>query len=171
MTNMIFRLATFLLTFVPLAAGCSSPPDRYQAAVVHVRNALPCFGVHDSEEVRRVPAHIAGVRVTESLSGTAALIWEVSYVEPDGSGPDLSPGDCIVYGDDGSPAQKLKEGSRYRVAILGDMEKAGAQSEVRWYTAYFCMVERNGVLEPHQVGWDKQRNEWAWSECGRAAGP
>lgn len=170
MKLMALRQIMLLSAFVPISANCSSPPDRYQGAVVHSRGALPCFGINDTDEARTTPPEIAGVRVTERNAGGTFLVWEVSYVEPAGSGPRLRPGDCIAFGEGGSAAPRLKAGSRYRVAILGDMERRDGQAEVRWYTAYFCMMEKGGSLEPLQVEWDGRRDEWAWSACGMAEG-
>ena len=165
---MTLRQAFLLLAFIPLSANCSSPPDRYQGAIIHARNGLPCFGVKDSNEARTDPPEIAGVRVSERRVDGAALIWEISYVESAGSGPRLEPGDCIVFGQGSSIVPRLNAGSRYRVAMLGDVEQDDGQAEVRWYTAYFCMVEKGGSLEPHQVGWDRRLDDWAWSACGEA---
>lgn len=159
-----------LSAFVPLSANCSSPPDRYQDAVVHARSALPCFGINDTDEARATPPEIAGVRVTERHAGRTSLVWEVSYMDATGSGPRLTPGDCIVFGEGGSIAPRLNAGSRYRVAMLGDVERKDGQAEVRWYTAYFCMMENDGLLEPHQVEWDGRRDEWAWGTCEVAEG-
>jgi len=54
--------------------------------------------------------------------------------------------------------------------MLGDVERKDGQAEVRWYTAYFCMMENDGLLEPHQVEWDGRRDEWAWGTCEVAEG-
>lgn len=52
--------------------------------------------------------------------------------------------------------------------MLGDVEQKDGRAEVRWYTAYFCMIEKDGSLEPHQVDWDRRLDDWGWGACGEA---
>jgi len=133
----------------------------YQGQVMQ-RDGLPCFSVEDNRETRKTPPRLAGLNVASYRDEIAEHVWLRSF--PDDSSSDISPANCVVYGDDGK-APALKVGEPYSVAINSFISK-GTKRENRSYHAYFCVTETpEGQRIVHQVFRNDSKAGYDWSVC------
>lgn len=131
---------------LPMMASSSSPVGRYQQATIQDRGGVPCFGVPDTSETRANVPLITGVSVMEVGTG-GAPIWERDFLLTGATELPLPPGQCLTYGDGGTPAPALQSGKYYQVEMWGRTpgtpgHKGEAQS--RWFSGRFCMVDVAG---------------------------
>lgn len=145
-----------------LVSGCGTAGDRYNDAKIRFADGQLCFSIADATGAGNALPLLSGIRLYERVSGEATNIWEADYLGRR-EGVNLSPQDCLPYaGGDPDPAPPLSPGKAYSVTILADVELEG-RFTARWYSGYFCMLETDQGLMPHQVPAGDQAK---WGACG-----
>lgn len=155
--------------FASSLSGCvvGSELRRDFEAVVHSAGGRPCFGVEDNAETRRSPPMVAFVEVSARSGGRAEPVWHgVLATENSAGAKRIPPGECVEYPEAGGDSAKLLSAGTAYSATLWTYLDNGGRSARRWYSAYFCMIEEDDGMRPHQVPWDDRVNRWDWSACG-----
>ncbi|WP_344759299.1 hypothetical protein [Luteimonas lutimaris] len=148
-----------------LSWGCvsstASSGARHQAGVVKASGGKPCFSVGDNRETRSSGPLITLIDLYKRVDGHAERIWEKSFGAETGAVVKrLQPGECIEYpGRGGGHGQTLVPGQAYSATLWASLTLDG-EAQSRWYHIYFCMIESDNGLVPHQVLGDD------WSACG-----
>ncbi|HZW17993.1 MAG TPA: hypothetical protein VFF71_04210 [Luteimonas sp.] len=121
----------------------------------------PCFSVADNRETRGSEPLITLVDLYKRADGRAEQVWEQSFAaETATKVKRLPPDECIEYpGRGDGHDQVLVPGQAYSATLWASLTLNG-EAQSRWYHIYFCMIESDNGLAPHQVlGND-------WSACG-----
>lgn len=155
-----------------LLAGCAlllswgvsstaSSDARHQTGVMKTSGGNPCFSVADNRETRGSEPLITLVDLYKHVDGRAEQIWEQSFAaEAATKVKRLPPGECIEYpGRGDGHGQALVPGQAYSATLWASLTLNG-EAQSRWYHIYFCMIESDDGLVPHQVHGDD------WSACG-----
>lgn len=147
---MQMRLLVFLVgLLLPILASCSSPPGRYQRAIIQSRDGVPCFTVPNTRETRAHSPLIAGISVTE-VGTSGVVIWERIFLQEGNVEPVLSPDQCLLYGGGGGAAPVLQAGKRYSVEMSGFTSGNAGEAQKRVFSTCFYMtdVDGKGIAKP-----------------------
>jgi len=145
-----------------LLCGCVLAPVgdiRHQVGRVKGSSGVLCLSVADNRETRRVPPLVSLVELYKRVDGRVEQIWEKAF-SAEGRAKRLPADECIDYPNpDGERGPALVLGQAYS-ATLWTVLSLDGNTHSRWYHVYFCMIDTDNGLSPHQVLGDD------WSACG-----
>lgn len=136
-------LVVFVGLLLPMLASCSSPPGRYQRAIIQDRDGVPCFTVPNTRETRSNAPIITGISVMEIGTGGVPL-WMRDFLREGIAEVSLPPNQCLAYGDGGIPAPVLRIGERYQMEMWGHTPGNRDKAQARLFYGYFCVVNIAG---------------------------
>lgn len=156
-----FLFASCALALLCSCVSAAGSDARHQSGVVKTSGGKPCFSVGDSRETRTSEPLVTLIELYKRVDGRAEQIWEKPLAaETGGEVKRLPPDKCVEYpdpgGDQGPP---LVPGQAYSATLWAVLSLDG-DTQSRWYHVYFCMIDTDNGLSPHQVLGDD------WSACG-----
>lgn len=156
---------TLLATFLSLPAVAAVQKGTFQDASISKAGDSVCVSIREDKKADRSAVTVRGVSLGERTPSGAHYIWRSYFVPAGLEEPSATPGQCIPY-ERISAFPELHAGKAYELTITGDSD-----GSVRFYKAFFCMIDVSGTLDIHPVQFDRKRKVWAWDACPGVALP